>query len=293
MPQVQIWEVWLSPKKTSESQTISKIGIVTLGWNAVSKVNISEQEPPTTAEPPDQSLLQVRECLEKVKSCIEKHKNAAQTAKKNIVTWSDYMMFWGMLYASEKLQNLYMNRFINSQSFENPWPASELKPKNEKWSAWAILSGHSERGCGCCMKQLWHRWHIRGFWEIWACCQDLYIFFSTSRWKGLLHNMADIYDVKTPTFLKQSLHRKRFQTICDLELVVSACSVCRCALGFSKSVHVFWQKNMCIHGCMLQTPYMLHVCISSEKQYIYIYSDGLQPECWLGEASIQYDLRGG
>ena len=177
MPQVQIWEVWLSPKKTSESQTISKIGIVTLGWNAVSKVNISEQEPPTTAEPPDQSLLQVRECLEKVKSCIEKHKSAAQTAKKNIVTWSDYMMFWGMLYASEKLQNLYMNRFINSQSFENPWPASELKPKNEKWSAWAILSGHSERGCGCCMKQLWHRWHIRGFWEIWACCQDLYIFF--------------------------------------------------------------------------------------------------------------------
>ena len=92
MPQVQIWEVWLSPKKTSESQTISKIGIVTLGWNPVSKVNISEQEPPTTAEPPDQSLLQVRECLEKVKSCIEKHKNAAQTAKKNIVTWSDYMM---------------------------------------------------------------------------------------------------------------------------------------------------------------------------------------------------------
>ena len=74
------------PQKKSESQTISKIGIVTLGWNAVSKVNISEQEPPTTAEPPDQSLLQVRECLEKVKSCIEKHKNAAQTAKKNIVT---------------------------------------------------------------------------------------------------------------------------------------------------------------------------------------------------------------
>ena len=99
--------------------------------------------------------------------------------------------------------------------------------------------------------------------------RSIYI-FSTSRWKGLLHNMADIYDVKTPTFLKQSLHRKRFQTICDLELVVSACSVCRCALGFSKSVHVFWQKNMCIHGCMLQTPYMLHVCISSEKQYIYI-----------------------
>ena len=99
----------------------------------------------------------------------------------------------------------------------------------------------------------------------------IYIYFSTSRWKGLLHNMADIYDVKTPTFLKQSLHRKRFQTICDLELVVSACSVCRRALGFSKSVHVFWQKNMCIHGCMLQTPYMLHVCISSEKQYIYIF----------------------
>ena len=99
--------------------------------------------------------------------------------------------------------------------------------------------------------------------------RSIYI-FSTSRWKGLLNNMADIYDVKTPTFLKQSLHRKRFQTICDLELVVSACSVCRCALGFSKSVHVFWQKNMCIHGCMLQTPYMLHVCISSEKQYIYI-----------------------
>lgn len=95
------------------------------------------------------------------------------------------------------------------------------------------------------------------------------IVFSTSRWKGLLHNMADISDVKTPTFLKQSLRRKRFQTNCDLELVVSACSVCRCALGFSKSVHVFWQKNMCIRR--LHAADSVHTaCVHFKWETIYI-----------------------
>ena len=228
------------PKQNIKITSSNNIGIVTLDWNAVSKATNNCWAPGSIiaagARLPGQGQ--------------ELHRQAQECCSDSEEEYCDLIWLYDVLksfrtHASNKLYNLYMCSWgsgIKSKVSANPWPAYELKPKNEKWSAWAILSGLSERGCGCCMKLQRHRWHIRGFWEIWACCQDLYV--STSRWKGLLRHMADIYDVKNPAFLKQSLHRKRFQKICDLELVVSACgagdllvTVCRCALGFSKSMH--------------------------------------------------------
>ena len=142
----------------------STIGtVMTLKWNAVSQVNISIRTWPTDAEPPEQSMLQVRECLDKVKICIEKHKNAAQTAKKNIVTWSDYIVTWsdynmifgGMLASSTCIKRTPQNNFLRglhrTSKFTNISISlackRQLKPKTEKWAAWAIHSRDVDAAC--------------------------------------------------------------------------------------------------------------------------------------------------
>ena len=204
----------LTQPKQNISLSPNKIGIVTLDWNAVSKVNISEQEPPT-AEPPDQSLLQVRKCLEEVKSCIEKHKNAAQTAKKNVVTWS-----WSDCFevhtCIKKIHNLYMCSWAFGIGLKIP-KVSKTPGLHPSWSQ-RLKSDRPER-FWVDVASLTHQGILRDLGMLPRSIENV----STSRWKGLLRNMADISDVKTPTFLKQTLHRKRFQKICDLELVVSAC----------------------------------------------------------------------
>ena len=113
--------------------------------------------------PREQSMLQVRECLDKVKICIEKHKNAAQTAKKNIVTWSDYIVTWsdynmifgGMLASSTCIKRTPQNNFLRglhrTSKFKNISISlackRQLKPKTEKWAAWAIHSRDVDAAC--------------------------------------------------------------------------------------------------------------------------------------------------
>ena len=284
----------LTQPKQNISLSPNKIGIVTLDWNAVSKVNISEQEPPT-AEPPDQSLLQVRKCLEEVKSCIEKHKNAAQTAKKNVVTWS-----WSDCFevhtCIKKIHNLYMCSWAFGIGLKIP-KVSKTPGLHPSWSQrlksdrperfWVDVASLTHQGIlrdlGMLPRSIEKCFHIKmersaaqHGWHFW--CQNSYISET---------NIAQKTFPKDLRFRAGCISMRRWwSSMVYVGVHWALASPCMC-----------FGKRICVHSWLHAADSVHAACVhfkweitATNNIYIYTYVDGLQPESWSGKASIQYDL---